>query len=256
MKENKFNYWFSRNFPGLLDFLVKVKNGKKMIPKCDWPEERLIASDMKEYEEGIGHTFDYNHPVLFTEKLIWYKRNFKGDGHLDRIVDKINFKSYIEEKLGPGHTIPLIKTWSTLKDFKKDWDSLPEEFCLKSSINHSGIGVYIVHKKSEVDFKDVCYHVRLWLNPFYTSLNSYGSAYYTTTPRVLAEEYKANVANQLFDYKIFCFDGKPYCVYAAIDHFGDDGSHISFYDMDWNWLDVSYGNHKVRKLTLPSILRR
>ena len=53
----------------------------------------------------------------------------------------------------------------------------------------------------------------------------------------------ANFEDQLYDYKLFCFNGEPYCVYVAQDHFGKDGSHISFYDLDWNKLDVRYGKH-------------
>ncbi len=252
MAEKKnWKYRLGRQCPPLFDLLLALKRKGKFKPKCDWTEEERIKGDMADYERGHGHSFDWDHPVAFTEKLLHYKRVFKGDGHLDRVVDKINFKSYIEEKLGPGYTIPLIKYWSSLKDFKKDWDSLPNAFVLKSSINHSGVGVYIVPDKSKADFKDICFNVHLWLKPENTSLNSYGSAYYNTVPRVLCEEYRSNIAGQLFDYKLFCFDGKPYYVYAAVDHFGEDGSHISFYDLDWNQLNVSYGDHKVEPVQKP-----
>ena len=49
--------------------------------------------------------------------------------------------------------------------------------------------------------------------------------------------------NQLYDYKVFCFDGVPHCIYVATDHFPGQLSHISFYDLDWNRLEVRYGEH-------------
>lgn len=53
----------------------------------------------------------------------------------------------------------------------------------------------------------------------------------------------AQVDNQLYDYKFFCFSGEPYCVYVAKDHFPGQLSQISFYDLEWNRLDVKYVEH-------------
>ena len=241
---------FKNLCPNLFDFLSRLKNGPADL-KCNWPAERLIAEDMDVYEKGHGHRFDFNHPVTFTEKLLWYKRNFSGDGRLDRVVDKIEFKSYIEERLGAGHTIPLIGYWSDIKGLKRGWASLPNAFCLKSSISYGGNNILVVKDKSTADLNQILRTIREWFKPENTSLNSFGSAYYSTTPRVLAEEYMSNVENQLYDYKFFCFKGELFCVYVAMDHFGRDGSHISFYDMDWNQLDVQYGDHIVEKAQCP-----
>ncbi|GEM_PF-5923593 len=70
-------------------------------------------------------------------------------------------------------------------------------------------------------------------------------------PRVLAEEFVTSVGNQLYDYKIFCFNGEPFCFYTAIDHFKSVVSKISFYDMDWNMLPVKYGDHENAKIDPP-----
>ena len=79
--------------------------------------------------------------------------------------------------------------------------------------------------------------------PKNTLINSYCRAYYDATPRIIAEVYKSEVKNQLYDYKVFCFDGEPAYIYVATDHFPGQLSHISFYDLAWNRLDVRYGEH-------------
>ena len=236
--------------PDLFEYLRKLKTGHISL-KCEWPQEKLIEEGMKLFEANHGYRFDINHPHSFTEKILWYKTFYEGDGNLYRLEDKIEFKKYVEEKLGPGHTIPIIAYWSDIPTLRKSWSSLPEEFCLKSNLSYCGMNILFIHNKSEMDYWALERELRKWLRPENTSINSFGRAGWGGTPRLLAEEYKATINNQLYDYKFFCFDGQPFCVYAAIDHFGKDGSHISFYDLDWNHLDVAYGNHPVEPIERP-----
>ena len=236
--------------PECYEFIRKIKYGHISI-KSEWPLDKLIAEHMKVYKANHGHEFDIYNPVTFTEKVLWYETFYEGDGQLHRIEDKIEFKNYIEEKLGPGYTIPLLGTWTSIRQFRKGWKSLPEEFCLKSNLSYGGKNILFIHDKSALDYWTIEKEVREWLRPENTGLNSYGRAGWKATPKILAEEYKKTVKNQLFDFKFFCFDGKPYCVYAAVDHFGKDGSHISFYDLEWNKLDVTYGNHLSEPIQKP-----
>lgn len=209
---------------------------------------------MDTYERRVGYRMDINNPKTFTEKIQWYKLFYKGDINLERLVDKYLFKQYIREKLGDGYTIPLIGAWESVKDFKRDWDKLPEEFCLKSTVQSDGIFIKFVHNKSSIDFKDLSKEVRRWLLPKNTLLNSYCRAYYNAVPRLIAEEYMENVSNQLYDYKFFCFDGQPYVIYAAMEHFDSEDYPITFYDLDWNETGVRYGHHRIKDLPRPKHL--
>lgn len=64
------------------------------------------------------------------------------------------------------------------------------------------------------------------------------------------------MAEQLYDYKVFCFNGEPYIFYAASEHMIHDGESypISFYDMNWNELDITYGSHPKVPMEKPKHL--
>jgi len=205
--------------------------------------EEKVERLMKKYESKMGYRMDINHPKTYTEKLQWYKLYYTGDGHLDRIVDKYLMKQYIREKIGDGHTVPLIGAWSNVDDLEKDWDSLPEEFCLKSTIMSEGKCIDFIHKKSTVDFKTKKKEWAKWLLPKLTLVNSFTSSYHNCVPRIIAEQYLENVKNQLFDYKVFCFDGQPFCIESAMERFEGGIPTFTFYDLEWNKMDVTSGNH-------------
>ena len=225
---------------------------KQMLPsKNHWPTFLLENRLMSFYEKQAGYRMDIKHPQSFTEKLQWYKLYYKGDGHLERIVDKYLFKQYIKEKLGEGYTIPLLGQWTSIQDLKKDWDELPEEFCLKSTLQSDGKFIKFFHKKSQTDFASIENELKDWLNPKKTLINSFCRAYYHAIPRIIAEKYLENIRNQLYDYKFFCFNGEPYCIYVATEHFDRDDYPITFYDLNWNKLDVRYGEHQTGDVEKP-----
>ena len=225
---------------------------KRFLPcKNKWPLFLLRSRLMADYKKRHGYKMNLKNPKTFTEKLQWYKLYFKGDGHLERIVDKYLFKDYIKEHLGEGYTIPLLGAWTDINQLEKDWNSLPEEFCLKSTLQSDGNCIKFIHNKSSIPFDTIKKELKEWLNPKKTLINSFCKAYYNATPRILAEEYMQNVKDQLFDYKFFCFDGEPYCIYTAVEHFSEKGSTITFYDLNWKKMDVQYGNHEVGDLPKP-----
>ena len=217
---------------------------KKSLPPCkkDWPLKMLIKYDMFLYKQKMGYTFDFQHPILFTEKIQRYKLLYDRPEFPD-IVDKYLFKDYIKDKLGEGNTIPLYGVWTTIDDLRRDWNRLPNAIVLKSNLQGEGKCIRIIKDKSSIDFEDLAKELESWLDPLNTAINTLLHAYHRGTPRILAEEYKAQINGQLYDYKVFCFNGKPHCCYVATDHFPGQLSHISFYDLEWNRLNVRYGDH-------------
>lgn len=232
----------------LKDFFCRSFN-KLGITKNHWPQCLLEYGNMQLYKSKQGYSFDLNHPVLFTEKVQWYKSRYKRPD-LARYVDKYLFKELIHEKLGEGYTIPMYGSWISVADFKKDWQTLPEKFCLKSNLQSDGNYIKVIEKRN-ADIDTLCQEVEDWLKPKNLLIHSFCSAYYKAVPRIIAEEYMESVKDQLYDYKFFCFDGEPYCVYAATEHFRDAKYPISFYDMAWNMLDVHYGEHRKEFIPKP-----
>lgn len=91
--------------------------------------------------------------------------------------------------------------------------------------------------------------LKSWLNPLNTLMNSTDRNFYHGTPMILAEEFVSDVAHQLYDYKVFCFNGKPHCFYVQT---AAKNSKITFYNLKWEKLNVQYGNHEVTDIPVPS----
>ncbi|MBR3640515.1 MAG: hypothetical protein IKN53_00615 [Oscillibacter sp.] len=217
--------------------------------KTDEEREKGLA---KLYFRKTGKVLDWNNLALFTEKLQWYKLYYDHPD-LGRIVDKVGFKSYIAEKLGAEYVIPLIGAWTRVEDIP--WETLPKSFVLKGNLQSNGKSILIVKDKDEIDYQALKPELETWLKPQNTLIASFCRAYYDTTPMILAEEYKENVAGDLFDYKIFCFNGKPECAYAVCEHFSVEDTindyPITFYDLDWNKMDVRYDDHPNKDMPKP-----
>lgn len=218
-----------------------LKNDRKS--RDEWSERKRIRRNMLAYKRGHGYIFDINNPETFTEKIQWYKL-FYTDNRLKTIVDKYDFKEYVKHKLGDNHTIEVYGCWESIEDLEQDWIKLPQQFCLKSTISSEGSHILPIMLKEEVSFDLIKREVAPWLDKRNTMINSYCRAYYNTKPRVLAEKYVSDIDNQLNDYKIFCFDGKPYFIYVAVDYKSGTDSPIVFYDLNWRKLDIRYGNHR------------
>ncbi|MCQ2272801.1 MAG: hypothetical protein MJZ72_08490 [Bacteroidales bacterium] len=120
---------------------------------------------------------------------------------------------------------------------------LPETFILKANMQSSGQCIKVIKKKSETDFEKLKKQLHDWLKPENTLMNSLVTNYYKAKPMILAEEYIENIADQLYDYKWFCFDGLVYCCLFVKERFGSEGPLFAMYDKEWNKMDVQYEDH-------------
>ena len=124
---------------------------------------------------------------------------------------------------------PAVKNASEIP-----FDTLPNKFILKC--NHDSNSWHKVDKQKGYDkdfiIKDLTAHLkRKWgyvnCEPHYNKIK----------PLVIAEELLENedntISSSLIDYKVWCFDGKPYSVWVCSnrDHHGTD---VNIYDLDWN----------------------
>ncbi len=221
--------------------VVKIKN-RLVKSKSKWPIDKLVKEAMIGYQNTCGYSFDINNPVLFTEKIQWYKL-FYDDPKLVNIVDKYLFKDYINQQLGEGYTIPLYGVWDSVKSLKKGWKELPSEFVLKSTLQSDGKYIKVIKNKDSENLNLLLKEVKDWFEPNNTLINSFCRAYYKAKPRVIAEKYETQIDNQLLDYKFFCFNGVPKFVYAQRDNVYGSLSKISFYNLDWTKMNVRYGDH-------------
>ena len=219
--------------------------------KAKWPHWLLKWTVEKRFREAMGYELDLKNPRTFNEKIQWYKLYYEN-ALIPRITDKYKFKSYVAEQLGSNEfTVPLLGHWYSVEDIRKDWDSLPDEFVLKCNLSYNGNNMKFITKKSEVNLDDLLEEMRPWLDPRNTMMNTCCCRFNHSTPCILAERFLKQEGHTPNDYKFFCFDGIPYYIYAATAHFEKGMSAISFYDLDWNLLDVKYADYLTARVERP-----
>lgn len=239
------------NNPKLKPYLLMwLRKTTKTINK--WPQEKFIKGVMDCYERHMGYRFDLNNPILFNEKLQWYKIFYQRNDFA-QITDKVLFKDYIKNKLGDGYTIPMLGFWDNIKDLEKDWNSLPLKFVLKSNLSSDARGVLIIEDKNKIDFKKIKSIAKSWLKPWNTLLNSWDYRFYNSTPKILAEQFMQDEFGELRDYKFFCFNG--FVPYFCVDYGRMKDHHRVFFDANKNKTNISVSSfafEKDREINLPT----
>src|SRR5699024_2190148 len=130
--------------------------------------------------------------------------------------------------------VPLFGVYENANEI--DFDDLPSEFVLKTT-NGSHTNILCKDKK-KLNKKDVIKQLNTWLN---TKREKLGRewAYYDIAPRIISEMYLPVDKNKdLIDYKFFCFNGKPICLYVISERFLDSGEKLAVYDLEFNKISV------------------
>ena len=182
----------------------------------------------------FGRKIDWDNPKTFNEKLQWLKL-YNRNPEYTTMVDKYAAKKYIADKIGPEYIIPTLGVWDSFDDI--DFDALPDQFVLKCT--HDSGGLVVCRDKAKLDYKEAKEKIEKSLanNYFYSGREW---PYKNVPHRIIAEQY---MADNLRDYKLFCFDGAPRMTLVCSERFTKDGLKEDFYDEAWNHLDVQRPNH-------------
>lgn len=181
------------------------------------------------YKLVMGKKLNIDNPKDFNEKLQWLKL-YDRRNEYTAMVDKYEAKKYIEKKIGQEYIIKNFGVWDKFEDI--DFDKLPNEFVLKPT--HTSGNVFICKDKSKIDYKKLKKEVRSWLKRKYYYIHREWP-YKNVKPRIIAEEYMAEVENSdLLDYKFMCFNGKVKCSFICSERRSKEGVAVDFYDCDWN----------------------
>lgn len=186
------------------------------------------------------HRFaNLKHPHDLNEKILYYKL-YKDTSAWPDLVDKYKVRQYVEDLGFKDNLVSIYGKWNNVRDFERDFNDLPDAFILKAN-NGEGKGTnLIVRNKSEYTgrkYEDLCKTLSWWL-----SRKNIGSLvgepqYKSIEPCIIAEELLPMEEQQstLTDYKIWCFEGKPYFVWVCNNRSaGGNSAHVMTYDMDWN----------------------
>lgn len=183
-------------------------------------------------------------PVLFSEKLQWYKLHDRSE-LMPKVSNKYTLRQYVQDCGHPELLNEVLGLYTSAWDI--DFDGLPQRFVLKGT-HGSGFNI-IVKDKSKLNKLATRLMLDSWLRQ---SIAWSGREWvYDAMPRhILAEKYLQDESGELRDYKFYCFNGEPR--FMQLED-GRDSDHNSrnFYDMDWNLLPFGKGMPHNPSLNLP-----
>ncbi|WP_270209156.1 MULTISPECIES: ATP-grasp fold amidoligase family protein [Dorea] len=180
------------------------------------------------YRAELGKKLNLESPKSFNEKMQWLKINDRNPEYI-QWVDKISVKSMIEKTIGKKYVVPLIGEWNNSNEI--DFDKVPDLCVFKCNHDQGSTRIY---KRGESDEKELCKHLTKCLanNP-YSETREW--PYKGIKSKILCEPF---LADDIVDYKIFCFNGIPRIVNIGMKSQKDQKTRITFLDMNWNLLSI------------------
>lgn len=173
------------------------------------------------FRARMGKKLNLDEPQTFNEKLQWLKL-YNRKPEYTRMVDKYEAKAYVAERIGAEHIIPTLGIWNSFDEI--DFNKLPMQFVLKCT--HDSGGLVICKDKEKLDIKAAREKIEKSLkNSYYDWGREW--PYKDVKPRIIAEQY---MADNLRDYKLFCFDSIPRMTLVCSERFTKDGVKEDFYD--------------------------
>lgn len=184
-----------------------------------------------EYKRQTGYNLNINNPCSYNEKLQWLKLHWY-DPEATRCADKYLVRQYVKER-GLGYILnDLYGVYENIDDI--DIEQLPNEFVMK--VTHGCGQNLICTDKSKLNWGFEKKKFKKWLKKshYYDSLEW---VYRDIKPRIIVEKLiKTADGKPPKDYKIFCFNGEPKCLFVASDR--GIATKFDFYDCNWNLLQV------------------
>lgn len=190
----------------------------------------------------MGYKLNLKNPRTFNEKLQWLKL-YAHKPEYTKMVDKALAKEHVRPLIGDQYIVPTLGVWNTPEEI--DFDTLPNQFVLKTTDGGGSVGVVICTDKARMNREDIIKKLHKALKQ-----NIYGQLreqpYKNIKKRILAEQYLSDettsVKGDLNDYKFYCFNGKV--TYCEVITGRRTKKQIDFFDLDWNHIDFTFNEYE------------
>lgn len=186
-------------------------------------------------------------PKTFNEKLQWMKLNYyPKNPTVVQCADKYAVREYIKKKGYESKLVPLLGVWDRAEDIT--WESLPDKFVLKC--NHGCAYNIVVPDKNTLNKKETIKQLNEWLKEDFGAFNI--ELHYSAIKhhRIICEEY---LGENITDYKFFCFNGEPRCIYVSNDLIHDRQAKIGFFYLDGKKMPLKRDDYAdIESVDLPS----
>lgn len=181
----------------------------------------------------INHKkLNLHNPKTFSDKLNWLKLYYRDENYY-KIVDKAEFKAFVDEKIGSGYTVKTYYIYDSVD--KINFEELPNSFVIKCT--HDSHSVFIIKNKNNINKKKILVSLKKHMKK---NLYYYAKEwpYKKVKPRIIVEELLNPSSNDTFliDYKWFCFNGEPRIMYLGKD--AGDNPKSAFFDMEYKKIDM------------------
>lgn len=211
--------------------IVNVLKHPNMLMAAIWARVGGNVSDETylkwRYRFIFGKKLNLENPKSFNEKINWLKI-YNRNPLYPRLVDKAEVKKYVAENIGEEYVIPTYGVWNSFDEI--DFDSLPNQFVLKSTNGGGGSGVVICRDKKKLDMKNTKQRLETSMHTNWKYEREW--VYRDLKPRIIAEKYmEEECGTELKDYKFFCFNGEPHFCQVIRNRSSEET--IDFYDLDW-----------------------
>lgn len=214
----------------MLSLKIYLKNPRILLSSLlreygGWIPDKPYLQMM--YYLKMGKWLNLDGPQTFSEKLQWLKL-YNRKPEYSTMVDKLQVKDYVADIIGSDYIIPTLGVWDNPENI--DFDSLPNQFVLKTTHGGGGGGVVICRNKTYFDKNAAVNKLRISMKQsIYKTLREW--PYKNVKPRVLAEKYIEDSTLDLIDYKFYCFHGKP--LFCQVITNRSTKETIDFFDMRW-----------------------
>lgn len=234
-------------------FVLKYLPGPRKIKRLvvEWHNKNRLRYLMKHkpqqyadylYKQTFGYGIDWKHPRDLNECINYLA--FKTDTReWTRLADKYEVRKFVAER-GLGHILlPLYSKWEKPEDV--DFEDLPDCFAIKT--NCSCGDTIIVSDKKTTDIESVRNKMQIALNDRDKIFAESAEPHYLKIKQLIICE---KLIPQIYttDYKIWCFDGKPFGILTCSNR--DKETHhldLSMYDLSWNrhdeWISENCRNN-------------
>lgn len=205
-----------------------------------------------QYRIKMGRKLNLKSPRRYSEKLQWYKLNYK-DPQMKICVDKYSVRNFVKSRGCEKYLNDLYGVYDSPDQI--DYDSLPNSFVLKDTLGSGGNSVVIVENKDKINKKELNERLKGWVSVSKGDKNPGREWVYDGQNHRIVAEKNLIVSGRtdLPDYKFFCFNGKPVCLYYmqnyALHH--DQGELGFFTAKDFHLMNVRRADFKTLN-TQPS----
>lgn len=207
------------------------------------PDKMMIKV---QYRIKKGKKLNLKNPKRYHEKLQWYKLYYR-DPLMQKVVDKYDVRDYVKQKGLEKILNKLYGVYDNPEDI--DFDKLPNSFVLKDTRGSGGNSVILVKDKSKMDLLKIKEEMKKWVSQPINKKNAGREWVYDGKKhRIVVEEFLSDPNNDLADYKFFCFNGKPSCLYFVNGRKLGQKANFGIFNM--NFEQLPYFRTDENKLTI------